>query len=56
MFLDLKACYSPTDLVFIVSLFALTLITVGSFVILMIHFIKAAILTARDIREERKSS
>ena len=55
MLLDLKTCYSPTDLVFIVSLFSLSLITVGSFIILMIHFIKAAILTVRDIREDRKS-
>lgn len=55
MFLDLKACYSPTDIVFIVSLFALTLITIGSFIVLMIHFIKAAILTVRDIKENRNN-
>lgn len=54
MLLDLKACYSPTDLVFIVSLFALSLITVGSFIVLMLHFIKAVILTVRDTHENRK--
>lgn len=55
MLFDLKACYSPTDLVFIVALFSLTLVTIGSFVVLMVHFIKAALLTVKDLREERKS-
>jgi hypothetical protein len=55
MFLNLNACYSPTDLVFIVALFSLTLVTIGSFTVLMIHFIKAALLTVKDLREDKKS-
>lgn len=40
MFLDLKACYSPSDLVFVVALFILVLFAVGSFTFLMSHLIK----------------
>jgi hypothetical protein len=55
MLTDLKACYSPTDLVFIVSLFALSLLTIGSFIVLMIHFAKAAFLTVADIKNNKNS-
>ena len=54
MLTELKACYSPQDLIFIVSLFILVMISVGAFVLLMSHAVKNAVYEVRDIKERRK--
>lgn len=50
MFLDLKACYSPSDLVFVVALFILILFASGAFFVLMSHLIKG---TLDEIRHHK---
>ena len=52
MFLDLKACYSPSDLVFVVSLFILVLFASGAFVILMSHLIKGVLGEVRHYKDK----
>ena len=54
MLTDLKACYSPQDLIFIVSLFIMVMISIAAFVVLMSHAIRGAIGEVRDIKERRK--
>jgi hypothetical protein len=54
MLTELKACYSPQDLIFIVSLFVLVMVSVGAFVVLMAHAIRGAIFEVKDIKERRK--
>ena len=56
MLTELKACYSPQDLIFIVSLFILTMISIGAFFVLMTHAVKGALDEARDIKERKKQS
>ena len=52
MFLDLKACYSPSDLVFVVALFILTLFAAGAFLILMAHLVKGVWDEVKLIRRQ----
>ena len=54
MLTELKACYSPQDLIFIVSLFILTIISAAAFVVLMTHAIKGALLEVKDIKQRHK--
>lgn len=54
MLTELKVCYSPQDLIFIVSLFILTIISVAAFVVLMTHAIKGAFLEVNDIKQRHK--
>jgi len=51
--LDLKACYSPADIIFVLSLFVTCLFTVGAFIILMVHLVKGALDTVKDIKESK---
>jgi len=51
MFLDLKACYSPSDLVFVVALFILILFATGSFMFLMSHLVKGVF---EEVKEYKK--
>lgn len=53
MLIDLKACYSPQDLIFIVSLFIMTMISIAAFVVLMSHAIRGTISEVRDIKDRR---
>lgn len=53
MLTDLKACYSPQDLIFIVSLFIMTMISIAAFVVLMTHAIRGAINEVKDIKDRR---
>ncbi len=53
MLTDLKACYSPQDLIFIVSLFIMTMVSIGAFVVLMTHAIRGAINEVKDIKDRR---
>jgi len=48
---NMQACYSPADLVFVLSLFITTLVTVGAFIILMVHLIKGALDTVKDLNK-----
>lgn len=54
MLTDLKACYSPQDLIFIVSLFIMVMISIAAFVVLMSHAIRGAIGEVRDIKDRRR--
>jgi hypothetical protein len=53
MLTDLKACYSPHDLIFIVSLFIMCMFSIGAFILLMIHAVRGVIGEVRDIKERR---
>ena len=53
MLTDLKACYSPQDLIFVVSLFILAMSTVGAFSVLMTHAIRGAIDEVRNIKKDK---
>lgn len=52
MFLDLKACYSPSDLVFVVALFILTLFATGAFLVLMSHLVRGVWDEVKIIRRQ----
>ena len=56
MLTELKACYTPQDLIFIVSLFILVIVAVGSFMVLMTHAIKGALEEVRDIKDRRSNT
>lgn len=56
MFLDLKACYSPSDLVFVVALFILTLFATGAFLVLMAHLVKGVWEEVKLIRKQNTST
>jgi hypothetical protein len=56
MLTELKACYSPQDLIFVVSLFVLTMTSIGAFVVLMTHAIKGALEEVRDIKERKSQT
>ena len=53
MLTELKACYTPHDLIFVVALFILTMMSMGAFVVLMTHAIKGALEEVR-INKDRK--
>ena len=54
MLTELKACYSPQDLIFIVALFVLTMMSIGAFFILTAHAIRATLDEVKDIKDRRK--
>ena len=54
MLTELKACYSPQDLIFIVALFVLTMTSIGAFIVLMAHAIRGTIYEVKDIKDRRK--
>lgn len=54
MLTELKACYSPQDLIFIVALFVLTMVSIGAFIVLMAHAIRGTIYEVKDIKERRR--
>ena len=54
MLTELKACYSPQDLIFIVSLFILVMVSVGAFALLMSHAVRNAVYEVRDIKDRRR--
>ena len=54
MLTELKACYSPQDLIFIVSLFILTIIAVSAFIVLIVHAFKGAISEVRNIKSYKQ--
>jgi len=56
MFLDLKACYSPSDLVFVIALFILTLFATGSFFILMAHLLKGVLEEVKEFKKIKSGS
>lgn len=56
MFLDLKACYSPSDIVFVISLFILTMFAIGLFTMLMSYLVRDAIYTVEHLRKKDKAS
>ena len=56
MLTELKACYSPQDLIFIVSLFILTIISVSAFIVLLIHAFRGAISEVRNIKAHKQES
>lgn len=53
MLTDLKACYSPQDLIFVVSLFIMTMISIAAFVVLMAHAVRGVIGEVNDIKDRR---
>jgi len=55
MFLDLKACYTPSDLIFVVSLFILILFATGSFVVLMTHLFKGVMQEVKHIKSDKNA-
>ena len=55
MLTDLKACYSPQDLVFIVALFALTMMSVGAFLVLTAHAIRGALDEVKILKSKNES-
>ena len=56
MLTELKACYSPQDLIFVVSLFILSMMTIGAFFVLMSHAIKAALYEVKDIKDRKRDT
>lgn len=56
MFLDLKACYSPSDLVFVVALFILTLFATGAFMVLMSHLVKGVFEEVKEFKRFNSKS
>ena len=54
MLTELKACYSPQDLIFIVSFFILTMVAIGAFLVLMVQAFKGVIVEARDLKSRRQ--
>jgi hypothetical protein len=52
MLLELKSCYAPSDLIFVLSLLILTLTAVGAFITLMTYLIRDSILTVMDFRKD----
>ncbi|MEY4333023.1 MAG: hypothetical protein RLZZ196_1761 [Bacteroidota bacterium] len=54
MLTELKACYSPQDLIFIIALFVLAMTSVGAFVVLITHAFKGVIGEVKDIKERNK--
>ena len=54
MLTELKACYTPQDLIFIVSLFVLVMISVSAFVILMTHAFLGVFQEVREIKNKNK--
>lgn len=56
MFLDLKACYSPSDLVFVISLFILVLFATGAFLVLMAHLVKGVWDEVKLIRKQNSNT
>jgi len=49
---ELKACYSPSDLIFVVSLLVLSLTAIGAFITLMTYLIRDSILTVMDFKKD----
>ena len=54
MFTDLKACYTPSDLFFIVSLFVMSLVVVGAVVTLCVHLVMGALEEVKYIKERKE--
>jgi hypothetical protein len=50
---NLQACYTPPDIVFILSLFITTLISIGAFIVLMVYLIKGALDTVKDLKQDK---
>ena len=55
MLTELKACYSPQDLIFIITLFILILFAVGAFIVLMSHALRGALGEVRDIKQRKQN-
>lgn len=53
MLSDLKACYSPQDLIFVITLFILVLFAVGAFIVLMTNALRGALGEVRDIKQRK---
>lgn len=53
MLSGLKACYSPQDMIFIITLFFLVMGAIGSSIILMIHLVKGALEEVEDMNHKR---
>jgi len=56
MFLDLKSCYSPSDIIFIVSLFILVSFCIGSFSTIIAHLVKSVINEVRYIKSKNNEN
>jgi hypothetical protein len=56
MLTEIKACYSPHDLIFITSLFILVAMAIGAFSILMIHTIKGALEEVKHFKNRDKNT
>lgn len=54
MLTELKACYSPQDLIFIVSLFILTMVSIGAFFVLVAHAIRGALDEVKYIKSRKQ--
>ena len=54
MLTEIKACYSPHDLIFVVTLFILTMFSIGAFFVLMMHAIRGALDEVRIIKSRRE--
>jgi len=50
---NMQACYSPADLMFVLSLFITILVTVGAFILLMANLIRGAFETVRDLKQNK---
>lgn len=53
MLTELKACYSPQDMIFVISLFIMLLVSVGSFAVLMAYGIRGALQEVRSIKSKQ---
>lgn len=49
-----QACYSPADIIFIVSLFILVMFSVGAFIVLMFNLIKSVFDEVEDLKKNKK--
>ena len=54
MLSDLKACYSPQDLIFTITLFILVLFTVGAFIVLMSHALRGVLGEVQYLKERKQ--
>ena len=51
---NMQACYSPADMIFVVSLFILVMFAVGAFIVLMVNLIKSALDEVKDMKKNRE--
>ena len=54
MLTELKACYSPQDLIFTITLFILVLFTVGAFIVLMSHALRGVLGEVQYLKERKQ--